>query len=242
MRFPLGTPPSTKGTGGGVPRKVGSRIFRRVLTMLLRTSSTVLPQRRLTLTRRALLHRSTAAVAMVTGILQIQGCTRPAAGLPPIEDPVVGEYHLGPGDQVRIITFGEEQLTGEFRVDASGDIALPLVGNVHAAGRTPPQLEAATKEVLVRSRLYKNPSVSVEVINYRPIFILGEVTRPGQYPYQPGMTVLTAVAIGGGFTYRAVDDLFSIVRTIDGKTTEGRAGRETLAQPGDVITVYERRF
>ena len=140
------------------------------------------PKEASTLTRRTLLRRSAAAVAVVTGILQVQGCARPAAGLPPIEDPVVGEYHLGPGDQVRIITFGEEQLTGEFRVDASGDIALPLVGNVHAAGTTPSQLEAATKEVLIRSRLYKNPSVSVEVVNYRPVFILGEVTRPGQVP------------------------------------------------------------
>jgi polysaccharide biosynthesis/export protein len=210
--------------------------------MLLGTSSTVLPQGRPTLARRALLHRSAAVIAMATGILQVQGCSRPAGGLPPIEDPVAGEYHLGPGDQVRIITFGEEQLTGEFRVDASGDIALPLVGNVHAAGKTPLQLEAATKDVLMRSRLYKNPSVSVEVVNYRPVFILGEVTKPGQYPYQPGMTVLTAVAVGGGFTYRAVDNVFSIVRTLDGKTTEGRAGRETLVQPGDVITIYERRF
>jgi polysaccharide export outer membrane protein len=210
--------------------------------MLHSTSSTVLPQGRPALTRRALLHRSAAAIAMVTGILQVQGCAGPAGGLPPIEDPVVGEYHLGPGDQVRIITFGEEQLTGEFRVDASGEIALPLVGNVHAAGKTPLQLEAATKDVLIRSRLYKNPSVSVEVVNYRPVFILGEVTRPGQYPYQPGMTILTAVAVGGGFTYRAVDNVFSIVRTLDGKTTEGRAGRETLVQPGDVITIYERRF
>jgi polysaccharide export outer membrane protein len=223
---------------GGLAAQVGFKPAG--VDMLLRTSSTALPLVRPTLTRRTLLHRSAAAVAMVAGILQVQGCARP--GLPPIEDPVAGEYHLGPGDQVRIITFGEEQLTGEFRVDASGDIALPLVGTVHAAGKTPPQLEAATKDVLIRSRLYKNPSVSVEVVNYRPVFILGEVTKPGQYPYQPGMTVLTAVAVGGGFTYRAVDNDFSIVRILDGKTSEGRAGRETLVQPGDVITIYERRF
>src|SRR4051794_14570525 len=119
--------------------------------MLLRTSSTVLPRGGLALTRRTLLRRRAAAIAAVTGVLQVQGCAGPAAGLPPIGDPVAGEYHLGPGAQVRIITFGEEQLTGEFRVDASGDIALPLVGNVHAAGLTPSQLEAATKDVLIRS-------------------------------------------------------------------------------------------
>ena len=210
--------------------------------MLLRTSSTVLPQRCLTLTRRTLLQRSTAAVAMVTGILQIQGCAGPAAGLPPIEDPVVGEYHLGPGDQVRIITFGEEQLTGEFRVDASGDIALPLVGNVHAAGKTPLQLETATKEVLIRSRLVQKPEHFSRGSQLSSRVHPGRGHKARAYPYQPGMTVLTAVAVGGGFTYRAVDNVFSIVRTLDGKTTEGRAGRETLVQPGDVITVYERRF
>ena len=187
-------------------------------------------------TRRSFCLGLTALAA----VSQIQGCASPAGGLPPIKDPVAGEYHLGPGDQLRIITSGEEQLSGEFHVDASGDIALPLVGTIHAAGLTPHQLEAATKDALVRSKLYKSPSVSVEVMAYRPIFILGEVTHPGQYPYQPGMTVVTAVAVAGGFTYRAVDDVFSIVRTVDNRPTEARAARDTLAQPGDVITVYER--
>jgi polysaccharide export outer membrane protein len=189
-----------------------------------------------------MLARCTAFVAMATGVVQIEGCAKPADGLPPIADTNAGEYRLGPGDQVRILTFGEEQLTGDFRVNARGDIALPLVGSVHAAGLTPDQLEDATKAVLVRSKLYKSPSVSVEVINYRPIFILGEVAKPGQYPYQPAMTVLTAVTVAGGFTYRAVDDVFSIVRVVGGKTSEGRAERQTLVEPGDVITVYERRF
>ena len=79
-------------------------------------------------------------------------------------------------------------------------------------------------------------------MNYRQFFILGEVNRPGQYPYQPGMTVVSAVAIAGGFTYRAVEDQVSIVRNTGGKSVEGRAGRETTLRPGDVITVYERSF
>jgi polysaccharide biosynthesis/export protein len=210
--------------------------------MLCRSRVIVRQQRQMPLMRRGLLSRGAGFLAMLTETIQIQGCAKYAEGLPPISDVNAGEYHLGPGDQVRILTFGEEQLTGEFRVNARGDIALPLVGNVHTAGLTPDQLEDATKELLMRSRLYKNPSVTVEVINYRPVFVLGEVARPGQYPYQPGMTVLTAAAVAGGFTYRAVDDVFSILRTIDGKATEGRAERRSLVQPGDVITVYERRF
>ena len=176
-------------------------------------------------------------------VASLAGCGGPGSGLPRVPDVDTNIYTLGPGDQIRIITFGEQQLTGEFRVDAAGDIALPLVGSVHAGGLTAKQLESAVAQTLTRSRLYKNPSVSVEVINYRPIFLLGEVSRPGQYPYQPAMTVVTAVAVGGGFTYRAVTDRFSIVRTNDRQaTTEGVAGRATFVQPGDVITVFERVF
>jgi polysaccharide export outer membrane protein len=166
-----------------------------------------------------------------------------AADLPRLPDAAEGEYRLGPGDQVRLITFGEDQLTGEFRVDAGGAVALPLVGDLHAGGLTPRGLAQATEAALVRLQLMPSPSVSVEVIAYRPFFVLGEVTRPGQYAYQPGMTVVAAVAVAGGFTYRAVSDRFSIVRLADGAAgAEGLAERQTRVQPGDVITVFERRL
>ena len=151
-------------------------------------------------------------------------------------------YSLGPGDQVRIITFGEENLTGEFRVNDSGNIALPLIGAVHAAGLTSGELEAAVAAALRRGNLVHHPSVAVEVIAYRPIYVLGEVNKPGQYPYQPGMTVVTAAAVAGGFTYRAVEGYAAIVRSIEGKAVEGRASRQAFVQPGDVITMFERRF
>lgn len=179
---------------------------------------------------------------LLTGLAAVAGCHGPGSGLPPVPEATTDRYLLGPGDQVRIITFGEEQLTGEFRVDASGNIALPLVGSVHAEGLTPDQLAAAVTATLRKSKLYQNPSLSVEVVDYRPMFILGEVSRPGQYPYQPGMTVVTAVAVAGGFTYRAVTNRFSIVRTTPQGSIEGSARRETPVQPGDVITVYERLF
>jgi len=193
------------------------------------------------------LHRAVpAAVAwflLLIGSFHLAGCSGPPSGMPPMPPAAGGQYRLGPGDELRIITFGgDQQLTGEFRVDASGDIELPLVGNIHAQGLTPHELAAATAGALKREKLYLNPSVSAEVVSYRPFFILGEVAKPGQYPYQPGMTVVTAVAVAGGFTYRAVDDAFSIVRGVDGKYLEGRAARQTLVEPGDVITVYERRF
>jgi polysaccharide export outer membrane protein len=162
--------------------------------------------------------------------------------LPPIPETAPGAYHLGPGDQVRIITLSEDRLTGEFRVNDSGALALPLLGTVPAAGLTTAELEQTLTESLVKAQLILDPSVSVEVLSYRPIFVLGEVNKPGQYPYQPGMTVVTAVAVAGGFTYRAVEDRASIVRSIDAKAVEGRAERQTYVQPGDVITIPERRF
>lgn len=179
---------------------------------------------------------------LLTAIVSVAGCTTPGADLPPVPVAQSDEYKLGAGDQVRVITFSEEQLTGDFRVNDSGDIALPLIGPVHAEGLTTKQLKERVVQVLLQKNLYRNPSVAVEIISYRPVFVLGEVAKPGQYPYQAGMSVITSVAVAGGFTYRAVTDTASIVRNTDGKPTEYRAGRETPLQPGDVVTIYERRF
>lgn len=173
--------------------------------------------------------------------LALAACA-PGRSLPPLPANNSAEYRLGPGDAVRLITFGEEPLTGEFRVNDSGMIAVPLLGGVHAAGLTPAQLENAVALALQRANLLRSPSVSAEVTVYRPIFVLGEVNKPGQYAYEPGMTVVGAVAVAGGFTYRAVEDYASVVRRVDGAALEGKATRQAFVQPGDVITVFERRF
>ncbi len=173
-------------------------------------------------------------------LLPLLGCT-PGGDLPPVP-PGSGEYRLGPGDAVRLITFGEDNLTGEFRVSDAGTIAVPLLGGVRAAGLTPAELETLVAGKLKQANLLRNPSVAAEVTAYRPIFVLGEVNKPGQYPYQPGMTVVTAAAVAGGFTYRAVEQYASVLRTVDGHAVEGKALRQTYLQPGDVVTVFERRF
>lgn len=166
----------------------------------------------------------------------------PGAHLAPLPDYAAGAYRLGGGDQIRVITFGDEQLSGTFRVDDQGQVAIPLVGNVTASGQTPAGLAAALDDLLKSRKLLRDPSVSVEVLAYRPIFVLGEVTRPGQYPFSPGMTMLTAVAVAGGFTYRAVEDHASDVRTTGGAAVEGRITPSTFLAPGDVVKVYERHF
>ena len=182
--------------------------------------------------------------ALLVGLLlaaPVSGCA-PGADLAPLPDYKSEGYRLGGGDQIRIITYGEEQLTGEFRVDDAGNVSLPLLGGVQARGLSPQQLAAAISTELRQRNLLRDPSVSVEILAYRPVFILGEVAKPGQYPYQPGMTVLTAVAVAGGFTYRGVQDYAAIVRTIGGEAVRGRVLPQFFVAPGDVITVFERRF
>jgi polysaccharide export outer membrane protein len=121
-------------------------------------------------------------------------------------------------------------------------VALPLIGTIQATGLTTDALATRVSDALQRANLLKAPSVVAEIVTYRPIFVLGEVSKPGQYAYQPGMTVVTAAAVAGGFTYRAVDDYASVVRTLDGIAVEGKATRQSFVQPGDVITIFERRF
>lgn len=180
--------------------------------------------------------------ALFAAVLSLSGCGNPASDLPPLEQGQQTEYRLGTGDTVRVITFDDARLSGEFRVNDAGRLSLPLVGAIPAAGHSPRAVESAIAEAMRRANLFRNPSVAVEVITYRPIFVLGQVERPGQFPYQPGMTVLTAIAVAGGFTYRAYEDEVSVTRTTDGVATESRAARAALLQPGDVITVFERRF
>lgn len=173
-------------------------------------------------------------------VLLLSGCGL-GHDLPPVP-PDSTTYRLGPGDTVRLIIYGEDGLTGEYRVSAAGSIALPLLGGVPAAGLTPAELGQTVAEDLKREKLLENPSVAAEVTAYRPIFVLGEVNKPGEYPYQPGMTVVTAAAVAGGFTYRAIENYASIVRTVNGRAIEGKATRQTSLQPGDVVTVFERWF
>ncbi len=166
----------------------------------------------------------------------------PGANLPPLPQNEGRPYALGPGDQLRVITYGEEQLTGDFIVNDAGDIEVPLLGGVKTKGLTVAQLQDEMTAELKSRKLIRTPSVAVEVSRYRPIFVLGEVSRPGSYPYQPDMTVLTAVALAGGFTYRAVKATQSVTRASSGQATESRATPQSLLQPGDVVDVLERHF
>lgn len=168
------------------------------------------------------------------------GSCVPMPGVAPL--PEAGPYRLDSGDRLRIVVFGQEDMSGEYAVDGSGFISMPLINQVQARGRTVTDLEKEIVQRLESGNLLVEPNISVQVLQFRPFFILGEVRQPGQFPYVEGMTVLTAVAIAGGFTYRAETDYYTITRTIEGKVIEARAERNTVVQPGDVILVSERYF
>lgn len=148
-------------------------------------------------------------------------------------------YRLGSGDKIKVTVFGHENMSGEFSVAGNGLVSLPFIGSVKAGGRTIAELESLIVKRLTPDYL-KNPRVSVEVLNFRPFDIIGEVTKPGSYPYRSGMTVINAVAMAGGFTYRAKENGFRIKRA--GAGTTQKAQRNTVVMPGDVIEVLERWF
>lgn len=186
-------------------------------------------------------HGVTTIGRCLAALLLLAGCTR-VKPLPPLPEDNDAAYRLGVSDQVRLLTYGEESLSEIFRVNDAGNIALPLLGPIRARGQTTEELSRAIVAELGRRSLIRDASVSVEVVEYRPVFVLGEVNRPGQYPYQPGMTVLSVAAVAGGFTYRAVQDQAAVVRLVNGKPVEGRADPLTVLRPGDVVTIYERLF
>jgi len=164
-----------------------------------------------------------------------------ALSLAPNGSPVSSDYKLGPNDRTRIIVFGQPSLTGEFVLDGNGVLAFPLVGNINARGMTPSELQQTIAQKLDTDWI-KNPSVSVEVSTRRPFYVVGEVQKPGSYPYVTDMNVLNAIATAGGETYRANMHDFWIKRKRDGRIVRVEANQESTLQPGDTVIVRERYF
>jgi polysaccharide biosynthesis/export protein len=179
---------------------------------------------------------STLALALAVG-----GCSSyrptPAAFHEALNEP----YRLGAGDRVRVTVFDQENLTNTYAVNSSGYIAFPLIGSVPARGSTVQELEGALAAKL-RQGFLRDPDISVEVDQYRPVFVMGEVGAAGQYSYVPGLTVQKAVAMAGGFTPRANQDTVDITRDINGKVMTGRVVTSDPLLPGDTIYIRERLF
>jgi polysaccharide biosynthesis/export protein len=158
---------------------------------------------------------------------------------PPPAGPI--PYLLDTGDKLRVFVYGQPSLSRLYIVDQVGNIAVPLIGNVRARGRTTTQLARAITARLGRD-FVRDPQVTVDVALNRPFFILGEVRLPGQYPYVSGMTVETAAAIAGGYTERASERCFRITRRMNGLVDQIEAPSDYTLQPGDTVYVYERFF
>lgn len=158
-----------------------------------------------------------------------------------IQGAAVSEYVLGIGDRIRLTVFGEAELSGDYEVNSTGVVSMPLIGDVPAAGQPTRHFEEAVRRRLSDGYL-RDPRVSAQVINYRPFFILGEVAKPGSYPFVNGMTVVNAVALAGGYTYRADRKDIRIKYANDPEKKEVRVPEEASVMPGDVIRVPERFF
>ena len=169
------------------------------------------------------------------------GCSNYVRPDPAFHEVLTQPYTFDAGDRLRITVFDQANLTNVYLVDASGNIAMPLVGGVPARGRSAAQLEKAIAEKL-RGGYLRNPDVSVDIDQYRPFFIMGEVKNAGQYPFVPGMTAQTAVAIAGGYTARGDQRTLDITRQINGEVLVGRVPGTDPIRPGDTITVRERLF
>ena len=159
------------------------------------------------------------------------------ASVAPDEPP----YTLDSGDKLRIVVFGQDGISNSYIVDAGGNVNLPLVGTVPARGASTQQLAQRIAELL-RQGYVREPHVSVEVEAYRPFFILGEVTNPGQYPYVADMTVEKAIAIAGGFAPRAYKGKVELTSSASGQPVKGDVPLSYPVRPGDTVLVKERWF
>ena len=181
------------------------------------------------------------AAALLVFIAFLAGCGSMGAVTQPIPPAGDGPYRLDSGDRLQLTVFGQPDLSGEFIVRDDGAVAIPLLGAVPARDLTAEQLAGAVTTRLADGLLV-DPDVTVQVLEYRPFFVLGEVVQPGEYPYQPRLTVLAGVAIAGGFTIRADQDEIIITRIGPNGTYRGLATARTVIEPGDVILVEERFF
>lgn len=150
-------------------------------------------------------------------------------------------FRLGVGDKLKIDVFGEQELSGEVEIGASGNVSLPLLGEVPAKGKTVEEFSQGLRTRLQQGYL-KSPKLSVQVQNYRPIYVQGEVRHGGEFPYKPGLSIADAIALAGGYTYRAVEG--SIVLRRQGEALGRRIPVDGTIPvlPGDNLQVEERFF
>lgn len=195
--------------------------------------------------------KSVFAIALFAFTILLTNCAAPlASAAQPVKavaavasTPSDDEYSLAPGDKLRVIVFGEDTLTGEYVITSGGNLSFPLVGNLKATDKTVEQLQTALASALNDGYL-NNARVSIQVISFRPFYILGEVNRPGEYPVSTGLTLQQAVASAGGYTYRANSRRVFVKRAnaTDERLYDLRDPKQIIIRAGDTIRISERHF
>jgi len=174
-------------------------------------------------------------------VAALSGCATYQPAPKVFHEATIQPYRLDSGDRLRITVFEQQSLSNTYTVDQAGYIAFPLVGQVAARGATVSQLEGVIAQKLKQGYL-RDPDVTIEIDRYRSIFVMGEVGQPGQYAYVPGMTVLNAIAVAGGFSTRANQRDVDVTRKINGNILTGRVPITDPILAGDTIYVRERLF
>lgn len=188
--------------------------------------------------------RALAALGLLALCLLVSAC---GGGAKPVteaerqalEAAAAGPPELQPGEKIHVIVYGEPTLSGDYQIDPSGLVSLPLAGTIKAAGLTQQQLEQKLAEKFSSGYL-KNPKITVAIAEFRPFYIVGEVEHPGAYPYTGGLNVLSAVAIAGGGTYRADLSRVLIQHPGEDKMHEYKMNAPIPILPGDIIEIPRR--
>lgn len=195
---------------------------------------------------RRLLRLAIRFIAVFAGGVALASCASsdyPFTTVAEANSSVSSDHLLGPGDEIRVTVFDEENLSGEFQIDTAGTLALPLIEPVAISGMTPAQLAETIRGRLDQGGYVLNPQVSVDVLSYRPIYVLGQVGQPGEYPYTANMNHLQAIAKAGGYTARADKGSLVLQRSHWESPREMRLSADPLlVQPGDTIIVKEAFF
>jgi protein involved in polysaccharide export with SLBB domain len=193
----------------------------------------------------AMIKKWVALGAIVAVGLLLAGCYRDYGPVVSTPDPVpapIAPPHLQVGDRVTVTVYQQPDLTGVYDVTPAGVIEMPLIGNVNSVGRTTTELERDITGRLTRGNFLQEPKVTVAIVDYRPIYILGEITKPGEYPYKAGLNVLTLVTTAGGLTYRGRRDTVLIQHAGEQVWSEYPLLSSVTILPGDVVRIPERYF
>lgn len=160
--------------------------------------------------------------------------------MPRLSEPKVTEESLAPGDKISVQVYEHPEFSGDFIVASDGTISVPTAGAVSLSGKTLRGAEVAVEQKLMRE--LNRPQVSINMLEYRPIYVIGQVNQPGQYPFMSGMKVLNAIALARGYNYRADSKRITVVRGDDPSATPMKATEADILQPGDTVKVLESWF